>query len=311
MRFQKLALAAAAALVAAPALAQSQVTVYGRVDLSVAQDADAPKNREIQNGSGSRLGFRGVEDLGGGLKAVFQIEHRFDANDGNARNPYWGGKSVVGLQGGFGRVLLGREENPAYTFSQTVADPWGTDTVAGNGSIVNGRIGTTRYSNTINYRHSFGAFGFGAQIGETPTGGDDRPFSLGGSYTSGPLKVGLGYEDPTGADDHWLTINGAYDLGMVELSALIGNGRNANDQKHQAYLLAATAPVGGGELRVSYGELKNKTLGVKLDKQFGVGYHYALSKRTTVYADIVNKRPDNMAANREKTGWDLGIKHNF
>jgi len=105
------------------------------------------------------------------------------------------------------------KRTPAYTFSQTVADPWGTDTVAGNGSIINGRIGTTRYSNTINYRHSFGGFGFGAQFGEatgagnTPNGGspDDRVLNLGASYKAGPLVVGLGYEDPADKDDHWFT----------------------------------------------------------------------------------------------------------
>ena len=85
-------------------LAGAEVTLYGRVDLSIAQRANAADNTELRNGSGSRLGVRGSEDLGGGLKAVFGLEHRFDADNGAAGDPFWGGKSVVGLAGSFGTV---------------------------------------------------------------------------------------------------------------------------------------------------------------------------------------------------------------
>lgn len=161
---RQLIAAAVLSTLAGVAAAQSNVTVYGRVDLSVAQQAAAPDNKEVRNGSGSRLGFRGTEDLGNGLKAVFQIEHRFNADEGTQSNAtrFWEGKSIVGLEGSFGRLTLGREENPAYTYAQTVADPWGTDTVASNGSIINGRIGSTRYSNSVNYRFAAQGLTFGA-----------------------------------------------------------------------------------------------------------------------------------------------------
>lgn len=320
IRFAPLTLAALAVLGASAAQAQSSVTVYGRVDLSVAQQADAVKNKEIRNGSGSRLGFRGVEDLGDGLKAIFQIEHRFDADTGTQTNAtrFWEGKSIVGLQGAFGTIALGREENPAYTYSQGIADPWGTDTVASNGSIVNGRIGTTRYSNSVNYKFSASGFNFGAQVaeldGNTPaTGvGSKRPWTIGGNYVAGPIVLGFGYENPADADDNWLTVNGSYDFGAMKLGAFYGTGRDGNDDKRQSWLVSATAPIGGGQLRLSYGQLKNKDSDTVLDKQFAVGYHYALSKRTTVYADVVNENRDGISATgREKTGYDLGIKHNF
>lgn len=320
-RFAPLTLAALALLGGTAAYAQSSVTVYGRVDLSLAQQADAVKNKEIRNGSGSRLGFRGEEDLGGGLKAVFQLEHRFDADTGTQTNAtrFWDGKSIVGLQGDFGRLTLGREENPAYTLSQSPADPFGTDTVASNGSIVNGRIGTTRYSNSVNYRFSASGFTVAGQIaeaeGNTPagTGGllEKRPYSLGAAYAAGPLTLGIGFENPADKDDSWTTINGAYDLGAVKLGAFFGTGHNVSDQKHQAWLVSATAPIGAGQLRLSYGQLKNKDTSTVLDKQLGLGYHYALSKRTTVYADVISEKRDNIPANRETTGYDLGIKHNF
>jgi predicted porin len=313
-----LALALAAAF-SGSAFAQSSVTVYGRVDLSVAQQADAVKNHEVRNGSGSRLGFRGTEDLGGGLKAVFQIEHRFNADEGTQTNAtrFWEGKAIVGLESSFGRVTLGREENPAYTFSQAVADPWGTDTVASNGPIVNGRIGTTRYSNTVNYRFSANGFSVGAQVaeadGNTPASGvaEKRPYSLGGAWTNGPIVVGVGYENPADEEDYWATVNGSYNFGVVKVGAFFGTGRDGSDQKARSYLVSATAPIGQGELRASYGELKNTTADLIRDRQISLGYHYALSKRTTIYADVTHEGRDDIPDNLKSTGYDIGIKHNF
>jgi predicted porin len=305
---------------AGAASAQSSVTLYGRIDLSLAQQADAVKNRELRNGSGSRLGVRGIEDLGGGLKGFFQLEHRFDADTGAQSNAsrFWEGKSIVGLEGGFGRVWMGRDENPAYTYGQTVADPWGTDTVASNGTIINGRIGSTRYSNSVNYRFAAAGFTAAGQIAEAegnqPTGGglDDRPYSLGLGYNAGPLVVGFGYENPADADDNWSSFYAGYNFGAFKVGGFYGSGKNVSDQKHQAYLLSATAPLGAGEFRVSYGQLKNKTLDVVADKQLGLGYHYSLSRRTTVYANFVNEKRDGIdASGREKNGYDFGVKHNF
>jgi predicted porin len=309
---------------ATAANAQSSVTLYGRVDLSLAQQADAVKNREVRNGSGSRLGVRGTEDLGGGLKALFQLEHRFNADDGAQSNAtrFWEGKSIVGLEGGFGRVWMGRDENPAYTHGQVVADPWATDTVAGNGTIINGRIGSTRYSNTVNYRFAAAGFTLAAQMaeaeGNTPAGTgatlDDRPYSLGLAYGGGPITLGAGYENPADKDDNWATFYAGYNFGVFKLGGLYGSGKNTANQKHEAYLLSATAPVGAGEFRLSYGQLKNKDLNAIADKQLGLGYHYALSKRTTVYADFVNEKRDGIdtaTPEREKNGYDVGLRHNF
>ena len=318
MNLKKLALAAAVAALAVPAMAQSQVTVYGRVDLSLAQQGDAADNKEMRNGSGSRLGFRGVEDLGGDLKAFFQIEHRFNANDGDISSAaFWHGKSLVGLQGGFGRVWLGRDETPAYVLGQTVADPWGTDTVAGNADIVRGGIGKQRYSSSVNYAYSMSGISFGAQFAEADknASGDsaDRPYSFGLGYKAGALQLGFGYENPSDKDDNWLTLYAGYNFGVAKVGAFFGTGNDTNDNKRQAYLLSATAPLAGGEFRASYGQLKNKDAAANgiLRKQFGVGYHYPLSKRTTVYVDLVNKKRDNQNPANEKTGYDLGIKHNF
>ena len=335
MKKSLLALAAIAA-VSGSAFAQSSVTIYGRVDQGVAQYSEVVKNVEVRQGSASRLGFRGVEDLGGGLKAFFQVEHRFTPDDGLANSVFWDGKSFVGLRSNFGDFYIGREDNPAYALSQSAGDPWGTDTVAQNTTILNGRsIATNRYANSLNYRGTFGGFTVGAQISErasqleqapasgAATGikgqqvGEDRPYSLAATYTGGPVTVGVGFENPADADAKWTTVNAAYDLRVVKLIGLVGFGNDASDNKVRGFILGLTAPIGNGELKTSYGQLERKTavtgVKAKLDKQFGLGYHYALSKRTTLYTDVVNERNDAVRANSalKKTGWDLGIKHNF
>ena len=75
--------------------------------------------------------------------------------------------------------------------------------------------------------------------------------------------------------------------------------------------MSASAPIGQGDLRASLGQLKNSTTDVIKDRQLSVGYHYALSKRTTVYADLTRENRDDMADNLKTTGYDFGIKHNF
>lgn len=315
---------AAIATVSGSAFAQSSVTIYGRVDQSLAQQADAPKNREVRNGSGNRLGFRGVEDLGGGLKAFFQIEHRFNADDGTTATTFWDGKSFVGVRTTAGDFYLGREDNPSYALVQLPGDPFGTDTVAANTTIINGGgIATTRYANSLNYRGTFSGLTFGAQVSERAVAGEytgvkaqqigeDRPYSVAAAYTGGPFFIGVGFENPADAEAQWATATVGYNFGPARLSFLFGDGKTAADQKMRSMLLGLTAPLGNGELKASYGVRENKTTSVKGDKQIGLGYHYALSKRTTIYADFVNEKRDGIdATNNEKNGYDFGVKHNF
>jgi predicted porin len=289
--------------------AQSSVTAYGRVDLSLARNVGSDTT-VMQNGSGSRLGFRGTEDLGGGLKANFTIEHRFNADTGENPNArFWHGRSIVGLSGGFGTIQFGRDYTPAFLYSQLAADPWGWDTVANNAAATGGRIAPVRNDNAITYMWSGSGLVVGAQVAlkENTEGATKNASSLVVRYANGPIMAALGH-DRTMKGGKWTTVNGAYDLGAVKLGALIGTGTTdggAADRK--SYLLTAVAPMGAGELRFSVGELKNKTADVIESRQVGLGYHHSLSKRTTVYVDVVN----NSKAPSNKTGVDFGIKHNF
>jgi predicted porin len=334
MKKSLLALAVLGAFAGA-ASAQSSVTMYGRVDLSF-NKAVGTNLKGLSNGSGSRLGLRGVEDLGGGMSAFFNIEHRFDADTGaqqgnattapgygaTAVNRFWSARSIVGLQGNFGKITLGREYTTAFLGSQLIADPWGWDTVVSavpgsglNQLLTGGNIARVRNDSSVTYNFAASGFSFAAQIAESTdaiNAFQKKPYNFSAGYAAGPIAVSLGYEK-TGlvaqAAAYWTTLNGSYDLGVVKLGALIGSGKTAADAKNKSYMLTAVAPLGQGELRGSFGKLTTEAAGVKSDaaKGFALGYHYALSKRTTVYTDYVR----NTAVATEKNGYDFGLKHNF
>ena len=335
MKKSLLALAALTAFAGAVS-AQSNVTMYGRVDLSVNKGVGTA-DRAISNGSGSRLGLRGSEDLGGGMAAIFNIEHRFNADtgvsQGNINNPgvnagtslrFWSARSLVGLKGGFGQLTLGREYTTAFLGSQLANDPWGWDTVVSatpglglNQALTGGNIARVRNDSAATYNFSMSGFSFGAQIAEasdTVNSFQKKPYNFSVGYAGGPFSVNAGYErtgQVAAAAAEWMTLGGAFNLGMVKLGASVGSGKTLANAKNQSYMVTATAALGQGELRASVGQLTSDPAGaaakVDVAKGFGLGYHYALSKRTTLYTDFVR----NTAVATEKNGYDFGVKHNF
>lgn len=325
---------AALGVFAGAAMAQSSVTLYGLIDENVGKDIGS-KAKRISQGASSRLGFRGVEDLGGGMQAFFQIEHRFrpwngTINGGNTVNgsvvTFWQARSYVGLRGGFGDVRVGREYDGAFFHGEAVADPWGWETVASSLTLpvtAGSNSSNFNVNNAITYTTpTMGGLSATAQVAESNnncgatsvaagtslTAGAScakRPYSFGASYAGGPLSVGFGYANPGNLNDNWMSLRASYDLGAVKLWGFLGNGKNAADAKVKSWMLAATAPVGGGEFRA--GVMQRKDAGVKTTQGVALGYHYALSKRTTVYADFAN----NSKAAAEKSGYDFGVKHSF
>lgn len=306
MKKTLLALAAMTAFAGA-ASAQSSVTLYGRIDLSVAKNIGSDA-KDVQNGSGSRFGVRGVEDLGGGLSADFNLEHRYNADTGfntpGTAGRFWHGRSVVGLKGGFGRVSFGREYTPAFLWAQLSADPWGLDTVAALGSVLGG-IAKVRQDNSLNYQIGGGGFNLWVQTAESDLVGGDRPVSLAVNFSSGPMYLAYGYENPSHANDVWHYVNFNYKFGAFKLLTGFGSGDTTTNADVRQVVLGATAAMGAGEFRVAATRLKvNSTVA---SQKMALGYHYSLSKRTTVYADIAR---DSKVA-KSNSGYNLGIKHNF
>ncbi len=209
-------------------VAQSSVTIYGRVNASVGNEkatvraADGSVTSELSqakqfNGSdggltGSRWGLIGTEDLGGGLKAIFKLENRFSIDTGVAADPYFGGDAFVGLTGGFGAVKLGRMTTVldvvrAIAISPNVFDSAFTPT--SNVYRVN-RTGTGvsssndysgRAANMIRYESpNFSGFTFGVNyamdeklVDADVTKNGVRNTALMVRYKQGPQDVAVGY----------------------------------------------------------------------------------------------------------------------
>jgi predicted porin len=208
MRKSLLALAVIGSF-ASVAHAQSSVTIYGIIDASVGYNSKvatgvgrATGNRAgVDSGAikGSRIGFKGSEDLGGGLKALFNLENGFNVDTGAAaqNGTLFGRTATVGLSGNFGAVLLGRQKDftddiAAFTsvddFGGLISNAHARDLDRTNGERVNNSI---RY-NTPNVNGFYGSliYGFGEQAGSTSTG---QSYGIGGAYANGPFGIGLSY----------------------------------------------------------------------------------------------------------------------
>jgi predicted porin len=323
MKKSLLALAVLGAFAGA-ASAQSSITMYGRVDLSIGKPL-ATKEKGMFNGSGSRLGMRGVEDLGGGLKGLFNIETRFDADTGGAQNfgltprgstaatgnRFWGARSIVGVEGGFGQVTLGREYTTAFLQSQLISDPWGWDTVvaAVNATgLTGGGIAKVRNDSALTYKISFSGVTIGVQTAErtdTFANFSKRPVNIGVNYGGGPLAVNFGHEVTGVANEKWTTLGASYAFGPVRPGLFYGKGTRSNNASSKTLMGTLVVGLGAGELRASVG--RHKTASTTDISAIGLGYHHALSKRTTVYTDFVR----NSKLSTQKTGYDVGLKHNF
>jgi len=312
MKKSLLALAVLGAFAGA-ASAQSSVTLYGRVDLSVAKNAGSA-DKVIQNGSGSRLGLRGSEDLGGGLAAVFNIEHRFNADTGNTSAArFWHARSFVGLKGGFGQLVLGREYTTAFLGSQLANDPWGWDTVAattGISGITGGGIAKLRNDKAITYNLNAGPVALGAQVAESqPAAGlVNKPMNFSLGLNMGAFSANLGYEvtgEEAAEKAKVMTLGGKAKFGMVGVGLSYTDGTKSNGQDVKGFMGTVTADVGAGQIRFAAGQ--RETNDVKDISLIAVGYHHAVSKRTTLYVDVAN----NSKLASEKSAYNLGVKHNF
>jgi predicted porin len=332
MKKSLLALAVLGAF-AGVASAQSTVTIYGQVDAALGKSIGS-EDKEVMDPSDSRIGFRGTEDLGGGLKGLFNIEHRFDSGTGSYADigngqRFWHGIAMVGLGGGFGTVGLGRLYQASWIVTNQI-DPWGDDTVAGLRSvgilpevtIVENDDGDQlvglqdsndkRSDNAIRYDSpSLGGFTFAASMAEGRSGStDERPWSVGAVYAAGPLWLGVAYQQTRDEDSDLITVGAKYKFGAFGVNAGYSTGSGVAGEDLTSYLVAGTYQLGAGELRVGYAEAQEDLSDSKY-KKAGIGYHYALSKRTKIYADFARGSSSLAGGDDEKSGYDFGLQHKF
>jgi predicted porin len=335
---KKLIALAVAGLVAAPAFAQSNVTVYGVVDMGFVNessnvDGDVGSRNAVDSGiqSGSRLGFRGTEDLGNGLKASFVLEMGLNVDTGTeGQGRAFGRQAFAALSGGFGTVAIGRQYTPQFNLL-AAADPFGQALIGGASNIYGwrGLTAAGRVNNLLAYvSPSFGGmtvtagYTFNALADENKANeGDARVWAVSPVYSNGPLMVGMNY--------HQVKVKGAsqknnvwdlaatYDLGVAKLAAVYGQDKVTDGgEKTTHALLGATVPVGpAGKVLASY-QYGKKDLSDAKAHQFNIGYTHDLSKRTNLYAawGKVNNKDDGTAfafGNGYTSNLAVGLRHRF
>ncbi len=286
------------------AAAQSSVTIYGIADAAIAREDNGAANgaRTVVNSgnmSGSRIGFKGVEDLGNGLKAVFTLEAAANLDNGTTDSAFFGRRSVVGLQGDFGSVLFGREYSPVADIA-AVTDITGQGLYGSNlNAFGTGRL-TRRISNSVNYKsNSISGFQFGAaySAGETTTGPSQNLKGISGAYTNGPVYLGAAYQTYTrvsSGDDKEMIVGGGFKFADFDVRAsyMRADPDGANNKFEQADL-GASYTMGASKFFVNLQQNKLET-GAK-GNGFALGYSYSLSKRTNLYAAYATLRNNNLA----------------
>jgi len=287
------------------AMAQSSLTLYGQADLWIGKvNKDSVKMGDDGLAS-SRLGFRGVEDLGGGLKATFNFEQGLDLTNGATDAPTFQRQANVGLMGGFGTVKLGR----SFTALDDVfgAANSGFDSALSANAVWQNSYTASADAQLYYATPAFGGFTAAAstQLNGNKVGGRVSAFNV--AYGNGPIAAAVGYEDDA-AGQEGLMLNGSYDLGMAKLMASYYTTKPEGLKRTNSYQIGADVPLGGAlTLSVGYASSKNENTGFR-DSGFGVAAGYSLSKRTTVYGGF---RAASIDSGEDKDLIAVGINHKF
>lgn len=307
------------------AMAQSNVTLYGRIDSSIGSNkVNGVSSTQMFSGnlSSTRWGLRGSEDLGGGLKAIFGLEQGFDSSAGTqAAGSAFDRQSIVGLSGGFGTVKLGRHDTSFddirdLSVSSNLWDSEFTPTkIAYTAGVADY---SSRGSNQIRYESpSFGGFSFGAShaLDEDATvKADTTAFNL--RYRAGNMDLGVGYQDQKASNREYTTVAGAYNFGVARLSAGYNRAEVKNGAKANGYTVGVNVPVGNLDFSLGYAYSKaENTAGATTAKgsALSAGVTYAFSKRTRVYGAYLDGDVENGAGvtTTDRRMYSVGVRHDF
>ena len=349
----KKTLVAVAALVAATgSFAQSSVTLYGVADasLEVVKGTKSLTRVASDNLATSRLGFKGVEDLGGGLKANFVLESAVGVDTGTANSTRFFGRAAwVGLSTGFGDLRVGRQDssigalagNTAILGAQAYDDFAIAGTFSGSGSKYR------RLDNTITYVAPTFVPGLSTQVqystavgGSTTVGTEDstgngKAYGLSAQYAAGPFGASLGYisvKTASNVKDTGLLLSGSYDFGAAKVVAYFEQDKTssaATPEKTKLYGAKVVVPV-ATNFTLSAGLSKAKdTAKTTVDGDdatiIAIKAVYDLSKRTSVYGlftNVDNAKASTLAvggltgaalpaAGNNSRGLAFGVKHAF
>jgi predicted porin len=329
-------LAALAACTAA--IADSSVTLWGVVDLGVAHTSATTSSTYMANGNvagANKLGFKGVEDLGGGTWSAFYLESGFNGNSGEGQGSGGGlnfnRRSSVSLGGQWGELRVGRDFNVSFE-NYVLGDPFGDSGIAAGGDhLTYANAGTnakTDYfvNNAVKYAYGFkrndstwgfGANGFYAEV-QTALAGNATGTPANGQYTglragygAGPFNgavsyatsKGLNQAGTAGSSINYKEFNYAvsYDLGSVNLMSNGGiNNSDTPGTKFEHLSVGAQIPVGAGSIPVALNTVRQVGLSGGSASMAAIGYIYNLSKRTSVYGIVAH------TSNGSKTNYGPG-----
>ena len=355
---KKIIALAVAGLVSSAAFAQSNVTVWGILDMGYQYSWDNVTSHtkamhDIKAGGldGSRIGFKGTEDLGNGLKVNFDATLNYDADTGKNGGTLMGEGASLGLAGNFGTVRAGY-------FGNFLDDNTGVDASGRHGMINSGSLyGTGKYTNFVAYiSPSFSGLTFKAgfssnavnqdvaPVGTLATLANTRAYTAAVAYENGPIKAGAAYAKydaqeggayPSAASNDtssdW-NAGIAYNFGVASVSLFgaqqkMGNaalpnafaGAGSVYEKNSFWALGLAVPVGAnGTFKAGYGHSKLTGIGAHSDETanaWDLVYLHNLSKRSTVYAMYGNLNVDNLApaasAGVYQQAFNVGLRHTF
>ena len=353
---KKLVAAALGLAFAAPVFADaSNVTLYGRVHQALDHQStstganDVGGNFTVKDVS-SRLGVRGVEDLGGGLKAVFAYEFAVDSDNGAGIT---GGRhAYLGLQGSYGTFLIGQQDGgnlsqaPLYNQASligSVSNNGGPLTTVGGGTL----SGTTaisrsqRTSNSLGYSNNIGGVQINARHALTGTNdlsnntavaakeNGTRETEVAATYKIGALTVGGGFQlfdqqaqDPTTAASPERLIQGvvSYNFGSFTLGGLLaqtklyGTAANGEDTNTDV-AFSGTLPLSANSgIFGLYADSERNNIAAPTDvTQLQVAYYYDFSKRTRTYVGFnrLNTEVQATKVDSDTDNFTIGLRHNF
>ena len=331
-RMSAIALGGLLAAVAAPQALGQSAQVYGQVRLTVNSIKGAADKEELRDNA-SRLGFRGTEDLGGGLAAAFGLEMGVDADTGASTAPAFR-NSYVALKGAFGTVALGRLDsaNPTGSplYSQVTAitsfAPNDAGATAIGTAILNSR---NRTSNSIGYASpNWGGFSVrtryylrgAAATPDVENGG--KSLDLGLNYAAGALRAGVGFAKDTRSGglatnefDHKWQAGLRYGFGAIEPYALFGRdsyNNTATTRRDVDYWIVGAKYSQNAHaviLNLMKRDVQTSLTGER--KRWQLAYTYALSKRTELQAFIDRDGVDSSRSNVAIRAVGAGIRHDF
>lgn len=334
----RLLIAALALVGTSAALAQSSVTIYGRVNSTVERQKDGDVSKTGLFNNASRWGIRGTEDLGGGLKAGFALESGFDsstgagtgwpglASVGNGIN--FGRQSEVNLAGGFGMVRLGNFVPESYYATADYVSMHNHDTGSSSDALYYdpvwfGGLGT---KNKIGYRTpSFGGLTVDAAmlLHERAAGTNNKNgYDLAANYNMGPLHLGAGYSYVN--SNYQAALRALYTFGQFTVGGYYQRNKDDNQLvptgagTRNNFRLSGMYALGANEFHVNVGRANSWShVSSSAATQWTLGYNYNLSKRTKAYGYYTRVNNSNHAsynvgfAGNDFSSFALGIRHAF